>query len=107
MNTCVVLGWTTGMTGALIGLAGGIVGTYFGIVKTNGPRERSFMIKSSVVGWVGILAFVGLQLVLSHPYRLLLWIPYLILLPVGIVYANRRQQAIMHEESGLGAGKVD
>lgn len=107
MNTWVVLGWTAGMTGALVGLAGGIVGTYFGIVKTNGPRERSFMIKSSVVGWVGILAFVGLQLVLPHPYRLLLWIPYLILLPMGIVYANRRQDAIEREESGVAEGKVE
>ena len=41
----------------------------------------------------------GLMFVLPNPYRYLLWIPYAILLPLGIVYANRTQQRIRKEES--------
>jgi len=40
-----------------------------------------------------------LMFVLPNPYRYLLWIPYAILLPLGIVYANRTQQRIRKEES--------
>ncbi len=73
-------GWIGGIAGGVIGLIGGIVGTYFSIKNTNGPRERAFMVKMSVVCWV-------------------LWIPYGILLPLGIVVGNRTQQRIRKEES--------
>ena len=76
----------------------GVVGTYFSIKKTNGPRERSFMIKSAVVFWIAILMFLGLLLGLPNPYRWFMWIPYSILLPLGIIYGNRKQQAIRQEE---------
>ncbi len=92
-------GWIGGIVGVLLGLAGGIVGTYFGIRNTNGPRERSFMIKSAVVCWGAILVFLVLVLALPGPYRWFMWLPYSILLPLGIVYGNRRQQAIRQEES--------
>jgi len=91
--------WIGGIVGGIIGIAGGILGTYFGIKNTNGPRERSFMIKSAVVCWIAMLIFLGSLLGLSSPYRWLLWIPYGILLPLGIIYGNRKQRAIRQEES--------
>lgn len=98
MSTGAMWGWIGGITGGLLGVAGGIIGTYFSIKNTYGPLERSFMIKSAVVCWIAVLIFLGLLLCLPHPYRWFVWIPYGILLPLGIVYLNRRQRAIRQEE---------
>lgn len=87
------------IAGTAVGFAGGIVGTYYSIRNTNGPRERAFMAKAGVVCWATVLLFLGLLLVLPHPFGQFLWIPYGILLPLGIVYANRAQQSIRNEES--------
>jgi hypothetical protein len=86
------------IAGSLLGFIGGIAGTYFSINNTNSPRERSFMIKSSVVCWIAILIFLGLILTLPNPWRYLMWIPYSILLPLGITIVNRKQQVIRQEE---------
>ena len=99
MNTGAMWGWVGGIAGGIIGLAGGIVGTYFSIKNTSGPQERSFVIKSASVCWIAILIFLGLLLGLPNPYRWFMWIPYGILLPLGIIYINRRQQTIRQEES--------
>ena len=88
-----------GIVGSIIGIAGGIFGMYCGIKGTKGPRERSFMIKSSIVCWVAILVFFVLLVGLPNPYRWFMWIPYAILLPLGIIYGNRTQQRIRREES--------
>lgn len=94
-----------GIAGGVIGLAGGVIGTYFSIKNTRGPRERSFMIHSSVVCWAAVLVFLGLLLALPSPYRWFMWVPYGILLPLGIIYGNRRQQAIRRQEGGGGQSR--
>ncbi|MDD2237922.1 MAG: hypothetical protein PHG65_12020 [Kiritimatiellae bacterium] len=99
MNSGVEWGWIGGIAGGVLGLAGGIIGTYFSVKNTNGPLERSFMIKSAVVCWIAVLIFLGLLVGLPNPYRYFAWIPYSILLPLGIMYGNRRQQAIKQQES--------
>ncbi len=99
MNIAAMWGWIGGIAGGVLGLAGGIVGTYFSIKNTKGPRERVFMIKSAVVCWVAIIIFLALLLALPNPYRWFLWIPYGILLPLGIAFGNRQKQAIRQEES--------
>ncbi|MCU0856822.1 MAG: hypothetical protein MUC65_00270 [Pontiellaceae bacterium] len=99
MSNGAMWGWIGGIAGSVLGLAGGIIGTYFSIRNTNGPLERSFMIKSAVVCWIAILIFLGLLLGLPDPYRYFMWIPYSILLPLGIICGNRRQQAIRQQES--------
>ncbi|MDD2456635.1 MAG: hypothetical protein PHG96_02585 [Kiritimatiellae bacterium] len=86
--------------GCLIGLGGGVIGTWASIRNTNGPRERAFMIRASVVMWVFGIAFLALMLVLPLPWRFLLWIPYGILLPLGIFFWNRTQRRIREEECG-------
>ncbi len=88
-----------GIIGGIGGLAGGIIGTYCSIKNTNGRRERAFMIKASMVGWIAILVFLGLMFSLPNTYRYFLWIPYGILLPLAIVTGNRKQQKIRQEES--------
>jgi Ca2+/Na+ antiporter len=87
------------IVGSIIGLAGGIFGTYCSIKNTNGPKERMFMIKASVVAWIAIGIFLALLFLLPHPYRWFMFIPYGILLPVGIIFANKRQAQIRAEES--------
>ena len=99
MNAGAMWGLVGGIAGGVIGLAGGVVGTYCSIKNTKGPRERSFMIKSAAVCWIAILIFLALLLALPNIYRWILWIPYSILLPLGIAYCNRRQREIRQQES--------
>jgi Ca2+/Na+ antiporter len=92
-----------GLVGGGFGLLGGVIGTYASIKNTSGPRERAFMIRASIVGWIGVTMFlVGLML-LPRPFNFLLWLPYAIVLPLAILWCNRRQQAIRAEEAAASA----
>ena len=88
-----------GILGGVIGLVGGLVGTWCGIRNTNGPRERAFMIRLSILFWVVLSALLALLFVLETPYRWLVWLPFSIFLPLAIIYGNRRQAAIRREEA--------
>lgn len=87
------------IVGCVIGLAGGIIGTYFSIKNTNGPKERAFAIKASIVIWLVGGVFLALLFFLPSPYRYFLWIPYSILLPLGIIFGNKRLAQIRTQES--------
>lgn len=86
-----------GIVGGLGGLAGGVIGTYFSIKNTKGPRSRAFMVRASIVAWIAVSVFLTLLLLLPNPYRHLLWIPYGILLPLGIIRVNRRMMTFANE----------
>ena len=92
-----MLGLIGGIAGVIIGVAGGIIGTYFSIKNTNGPKERSFMVKTSVIFWIVGIIFITLLLALPSPYKWFMWLPYSVLLPVGIIYINKRLQQIRQE----------
>lgn len=87
-----------GIFGSLVGVIGGIIGTFAAVRNTSGPREKAFTIKVSVIGWIVGIVFPALLLLLPSPWRFLLWVPYGILLPVGILYWNRTQARIRREE---------
>ena len=93
------LGLIGAVIGCVIGLAGGIIGTYFSIKNTNGPKERAFMVRASIIGWLAMGIFLALLLLLPNPYRFLMWIPYGVLLPLGIIFGNKRLAQIRAEES--------
>lgn len=95
-----------GLIGGVLGIAGGAVGTYFSIRNTAGPRERMYMVQVAIVAWIGVTAFVLGLLMLPQPYNFLLWVPYAIALPLGILWSNRRQRNIRSEEQASGAGKT-
>ena len=99
MSAGAMWGWIGGIAGIVMGLVGGIIGTRCSIKNTNGPRERSFMVKAAAVVWIAIVIFLGLLIALPSPYRWFMWIPYSILLPLGITFGNRKQQAIRQEEA--------
>ena len=88
-----------GIAGCVIGLIGGIIGTWVSIRNTSGPREKAFTIKASVIVWIAGSVFLTLLFLLPTPWRFYLWIPYGILLPLGIMKWNRTQQRIRQEES--------
>jgi hypothetical protein len=98
-----MVGLIGGLGGAVIGVFGGAVGTYFGIKNTTGPRERAFMIRAAVLAWVAVAAFLVALWWTPMAYRVLLWVPYLLLLPIAIRAGNRRQDQIRREEAS-GAG---
>lgn len=99
MTSGQLAGWAGGIAGVVIGLAGGVVGTYFSIKNTNGSRERAFMLKLAAAWWLAFLGLFALLLILPNPYRWLIWIPYGIILPLGIMYGNRKQQAIRQQDA--------
>lgn len=87
-----------GVVGGFFGLLGGAIGTYFSIKNTNGPRERAFMIKASVITWIAVSVFLIMLLVIPMPYNYLVWIPYGILLPIGIYKINKTQADLRDRE---------
>jgi hypothetical protein len=91
------IGLIGGVVGSLFGVAGGAIGTYFGIKQTDGPRERAFMGRAATICWLGLALFLA-GLFLLPESRPWLWVPYSILLPFAIGYANKRQMAIRREE---------
>lgn len=91
------------VSGVLIGLGGGIVGTLNSLRHANGPREKQFLIRASIVCWLSITIFIALLVFLPTPARMILWIPYALLLTQGINYWNRTQQKIRDEESQTSA----
>ena len=88
-----------GIVGSVFGIAGGVIGTYYSIKNTKGPLERAFMIKASVIAWIAITVFLVLIFLVPNPYRLWLWIPYGILLPLGIIKLNKRVAEIREIEN--------
>lgn len=92
------IGTVGGIIGGTMGFAGGAIGTYVSIKNAAGPKQRRFMVRVAVVGWILITLFLILLWVLPNPYRWLIWIPYGLALPLAIVVLNRKQRAIRSEE---------
>jgi hypothetical protein len=94
---------TIGLMGAIVGTAvgifGGILGTFFGIMNTAGPRERAFAIRAAAQCWVAVALFLAALWWTPAPYQALLWVPYVLLLPLTIRAWNRRQEQIRREEA--------
>jgi hypothetical protein len=84
--------------GGAVGFLGGVVGTWASIRNTNGPRERAFTVRASVVCWLGVTAFLAALWFTPFPYRGLLWLPYVTGLPFAVRAWNRRQGQIRQEE---------
>ena len=97
-------GWAGGLLGVLLGILGGAIGTYCSVRNTRGPRERAFAVKMSIVCWVFVALFVAGLFLIPGWYKHLLWVPYVLLLVVGIQWSNRVQARIRGEEAGTGAG---
>jgi Ca2+/Na+ antiporter len=96
------LGIVGAVVGSTVGILGGVIGTYFSVKNTNGPRERTIVLRASLLLWLLVLAFVAGTLLLPEPERWWLWVAYPFLLVVGIAIWNRRWLQIRQQESGGG-----
>ena len=97
------IGLIGGVGGAVIGVLGGLVGTYFSVKNTRGPRERVFMIRVALVCCLAVTAFLVVLWFTPFFYRSLLWLTYMILLPLAIRIGNRKQAQIRREEESSDA----
>ena len=95
-----------GVVGGIVGTLGAAVGSYCSIKKTNGPKERAFMVKVTVWVWVGLAVlgglFFGLGSALPQPYKPWTFLLLLLLIPAlvfGIPICNQRQAQIRAEEA--------
>ena len=93
------LGWAGAVLGGLLGIIGGVIGTYFSVRNTNGPRERAFVIRASILCWVGVCAFVAGMWLAPAPYKFGLVPIYLVALLAGIRRLNKRQAELRAEDS--------
>lgn len=91
------------VAGVVIGCAGGVYGTLNSLRYARGPREKQFLIRASIVCWIGVTLFIAGVVLLPMPARALIWIPYAVLLTSGINYWNKTQQRIRDEESQASA----
>jgi hypothetical protein len=80
-----MIGLVGGIAGGLIGVMGGVIGTYVGIKNTNGPRERAFVVRASVICWIGVTAFLACLFLLPTAWRPLPWLVYL---PLGFLFVK-------------------
>ena len=99
MNSGEMLGWVGGIVGSLLGLAGAIIGIRYGTKNTCGPRERAFLVKMTVVLVIAIGAVTVLPWFLPKAYGWVVFIPFTLLLVIGIPYCNRTQMRIRQEEA--------
>ena len=83
------IGLWGGIVGSSIGILGGIIGTWMSIRKTSPGRQRAFMIKASVLGWVGMLSFLIALFIVPKPWVWVIWILYGPSLAFFIVQTNR------------------
>ena len=80
-----------------------MIGTYFSVKNTKGPRERAFVIRASIVCWVGVSIFVLGMWLVPTPYKFGLIPIYVVALLLAIRHWNRRQAAIRAEETNRAA----
>ena len=92
------LGWGGAILGSAIGILGGILGTWASIRHTNTPAERAFMIRCAIGTWLFVGAFLLGIFLIPSPYNYLLWIPYPILLILGIRWMNAQQAQFRQNE---------
>ena len=89
-------GW---ILGGLLGLVAGIVFTSLSIENTKGPRERAFVIRASILGWVSVAIF-GLSIWLApKTYQFELIEVLLGVLALAGFVLKKRQMAVRAEES--------
>jgi hypothetical protein len=90
--------WGGAITGAALGVLGGAWGTYASLRNTLTPAERKFMIRCAVAVWMFVVLFIAAHFLASSPYNLLLWIPYTVILILGIQWMNRVQARLRSED---------
>ncbi|HRR40088.1 MAG TPA: hypothetical protein P5244_02530 [Syntrophales bacterium] len=87
--------------GCTIGLLGAAIGSWASIHNTKGPRERAFVIRAVIYAWLLMIVIMLPFLYIGSAYFAFAWIPYTILMSVGISRWNKKQAQIRMEESQI------
>ena len=94
-----------GWGGGLWGVWGGVIGTYYSITRTNGPKERRFVIRQAGIVWMVLVFIAGLHglgyFFFRHNFEAIrpaCMMPLFFLFP-WIMWSNARQQMIAAEEA--------
>jgi uncharacterized membrane protein YfcA len=87
------VGLVGAIAGSAVGIVGGLIGTYFSYRRAKNVNERRFVIFGSTGIFVYVGSFLAVLFILpqTHPT---IFIPYAIILVVGITYLNRRLNKI-------------
>jgi len=100
----VASGLSGAVLGPILGLLGGIVGAWCSTKNTRSPRERRFMIRTTVLLWLLLCGLIGVPLVLMLTGIVPAWfywtcftVFFCILIPL-IFWGNRRQRQIQVED---------
>src|ERR1043165_2393857 len=97
-NSIRIAVWGIVSVGILLGLCGAAIGAYAGRKNVYGPRERSFVVRSSILSGVATVLF-GIALLLLPPNDI--WYAIIAYLVASLLcgwYWDRRQKAIRAEE---------
>jgi len=97
------IGLAGGILGGVIGVLGGVIGTYFSVKNTKGPRERAFVIRASIVCWIGVTIFLLGMWLMPTRYKIGLIPIYVVALLFTVRHWNIRQATIRAEESNHAA----
>lgn len=92
-------GWIGGIIGVLGGLAGAGFGVWSSLRNCPGPRERASVWKAALQCGLLVAALLAGLFWLPAPYGFLLFIPYVMLLVVGIRRWNAEQSRIRAAET--------
>ncbi len=97
--------------GPIIGVLGGLFGSWMSVKHTKSPRERQFMLKTTLLIWtelIVLLSVLGLLLILARrdivPKKVFWTVfavamtAHFVLLVPAIIWVNRRQRRIQKEE---------
>lgn len=93
------VGLIVAVGGTLLGFMGGVYGTWNSIQQTNGPRERTFVVKLAVLYWIVVPIFLVLVFVLPDPWNYYIWLPYGLWLTYTIRRSSIKQQTIREAEA--------
>ena len=98
MNNGAMIGLYGGIIGGVLGLLGGIYGTYRSYRSANGPKERRAIITFALCTLLFITLFLILLFLTPTQHRWLLFLPYALILPLGLITGSRKINAAHESE---------
>lgn len=90
MNSGATIGLYGGIIGGVLGLLGGIYGTYRSYRTANGPMERRAIITFFLCTLLFVSLFLILLFLTPTEQRWLLYLPYALILPLGLIIGVRK-----------------